>query len=86
MVEKILEKLPLTRCKYEGCAFAKADTDLVTAHEEGECGQRLVPCGLCNARVTVARIPDHLADQHRVTKSQMTKMLGGGETMHIAPR
>lgn len=87
MVEKILEKLPLTRCKYDGCAFAKADADLVATHEAGECGQRLVPCpGQCSAKVTVARIPDHLLEQHGVTKTQMTKMIGGGETMHIAPR
>ena len=38
-VEKMLEKLPKTKCKYEGCTFSRSDTQLVKNHEE-KCKQR----------------------------------------------
>jgi len=46
-VEKMLEKLPKTKCKHDGCTFSMANVQLVKSHEEKECSLRPVLCSIC---------------------------------------
>jgi len=62
-VESILESIPKTKCKYEGCAFAKTDYEKVRKHEDG-CKRRLVKCYICDKDTPVSGLADHLISAH----------------------
>ena len=65
-VEKMLEKLPQTKCKYNGCTFTRSDAQLVKGHEDGECRQRPVKCGLCEMDIAWSKLSDHLKTNHKL--------------------
>jgi len=63
-IESILESIPTTKCKYEGCNFAKADTVKVKKHEDG-CKHRLVKCHICDRYTTVLDLAHHQVSVHK---------------------
>ena len=66
-VEKMLEKLPKTDCKHEGCTFARSDAQRVKNHEEKECKLRQVQCISCQQPVAISRLYDHRLTDHNKT-------------------
>jgi len=64
-VEKILDKLPKTKCKQDGCAFARSNAQLVKDHEEKECKLRPVKCEHCKQSVALSQLFDHLVANHK---------------------
>jgi len=65
-VEKMLEKLPRTKCKRDGCDFARNDAQLVKDHEEKECKLRPVECGRCKQPVALSQLHRHLVTGHKL--------------------
>jgi len=63
-VENMLDQLPKIKCKYEGCAFQKADCQLVKTHEEEECRERPVKCEICQEPVALSKLGGHLETKH----------------------
>ena len=63
-VEKMLEKLPQTKCKYNGCTFTRSNAQLVKGHEDEECRQRPVKCALCEMDIAWSKLSDHLKTNH----------------------
>jgi len=63
-VEKMLEKLPKIKCRYEDCQFKRADIDAVYQHET-DCLFRLVECSRCEEGIPISRLSDHLELTHR---------------------
>ena len=66
-VEKMLEKLPRTECKYEGCTFARSNPQLVKSHEERECRMKPVTCEDCFQPMALSELFDHMVDTHQTT-------------------
>ena len=64
VVENILEQLPKIKCKYEGCAFQRADSQLVKTHEEDECRERPVKCERCQEPIAMSKLVGHLQTEH----------------------
>jgi len=64
-VEKMLEKLPKTECKHEGCSFSRADDELVKSHEK-ECPLRPVMCEACQRIVIVSQLFLHTVISHNM--------------------
>ena len=63
-VEKLLKKLPQTRCKNNGCNFERSDEELVKKHEK-ECTRRPVKCECCQQAVALVELHDHLISEHQ---------------------
>jgi len=63
--EKLLEKLPKIKCRYEDCQFKRADVDVVYQHEIG-CLFRLVECGNCQDSIPMSKLYDHLSTDHNL--------------------
>ena len=63
-VEKMLEKLPRTACKYDRCTFARSDTQVVKSHEEKECRMKPVKCEDCLQPIALSQIYDHMVTNH----------------------
>jgi len=63
-VEKMLDKLPKIKCRYEDCEFKRAEVDAVHQHET-HCLFRLVECSVCEEGIPLSRISDHLDLTHR---------------------
>ena len=61
-VEKMLEKLPKIKCRYEDCQFKRADIDVVYQHET-DC---VVECIYCEEGIPVSKLSDHLEVAHRL--------------------
>ena len=68
-VEKMLEKLPKTECKHEGCTFARSDTQWVKNHEEKECRLKPVKCEVCLQHIAMSQIHGHLVTNHNKVPS-----------------
>jgi len=69
-VERMLDKLPKTQCKHEGCTFSRADAQVVKSHEEKECKLKAVKCNVCHQRIALCQLYDHLEDTHeKVSRS-----------------
>jgi len=66
-LEDILDSIPKTKCRFEGCTFAMADVEKVAKHEGG-CKQRLVKCYVCNRAVPVSGLTDHQLSVHKAPK------------------
>jgi len=66
-VEKMLDSLPKTQCKNEGCSFKKVDSKKVAIHIE-DCKYRLVKCIHCKADVPLNNMSEHLWDVHKAHK------------------
>jgi len=62
-VEKMLERLPKNKCKYEDCQFKRAGLDIVKEHEV-DCDYRLVGCGECDKGIALVELTDHLRFFH----------------------
>jgi len=63
-VEKMLEKLPTTKCRYEDCQFKSADVDVIHKHEI-DCLLRLVECADCQEGIPLSKLSDHLNIDHQ---------------------
>ena len=59
MVEKMLDKLPKTKCIFPECSFKRADNQAVLDHQE-ECIHREAPCGRCGESVAMSSLNQHL--------------------------
>jgi len=64
-VERMLEKLPKTQCKHEGCTFSRADAQVVKSHEEKECRLKPVKCDYCHQRIALSQLHDHMVAIHK---------------------
>ena len=82
-VEKMLEKLPKTECKHEGCAFSRANDELVKRHEEKECGLRPVMCETCKQPIAMSQIYDHRINIHGMISHFI--ILGQGRNLKTTP-
>jgi len=65
-VERMLEQMPKTKCKQDGCTFAKSNAQLVKDHEEKECKLRPVKCEHCKESVALSQLYDHLVANHKI--------------------
>jgi len=63
-VENFLEKLPKTRCKYDGCTFERSEKQLVKNHEDQDCREKPVKCRLCPESVAMSKMVSHLETKH----------------------
>jgi len=63
--EKVLDKLPKTECKHEGCSFARSDTQLVKSHEERECRLKPVKCEDCKQQIALSQLYNHMVTIHK---------------------
>jgi len=70
--EKMLDKLPKTVCKHEGCTFARSDTQIVKSHEEKECRMKPVKCGTCQKPIALSHLFDHEVAIHQKLPRQIT--------------
>ena len=61
-VEKILDKM-FKKCKHDNCSYKTSDESLIKIHEP-RCRQRLVPCGHCDARISLLKLTQHLEEVH----------------------
>ena len=73
-VEKMLEKLPKAKCRYEDCQFKRADVDVVHKHEI-DCLFRLVECAHCQEGIPLSKLCEHIGMDHQ-TKSLTLEGLG----------
>jgi len=64
IVEKMLDKLPGTKCVYPECSFKRADPQAALDHKE-DCIHRRAPCVICEETVPMSSLNDHLTTQHR---------------------
>ena len=64
-VEKMLEKLPKAKCRYEDCQFKRAEAEVVHRHET-DCLFRLVECGVCKEGIPLSSIAGHLEVAHEI--------------------
>jgi len=64
-VEKMLEKLPKAKCRYEDCQFKRAEVEVVHQHET-DCLFRLVECGVCKEGIPLSSIAGHLEVAHEI--------------------
>ena len=76
-LEKMLEKLPKIKCKYEGCTFERSDVELVRIHEDEDCKEKPVKCELCPESIVLSKLFSHLEINHGKTPCRDTK-LGSG--------
>ena len=63
MVEKMLDKLPGTKCIFPKCSFKRADRQAVLDHQE-DCSHRKAPCGFCGQSMAMSSLNQHLTTQH----------------------
>jgi len=63
-LEKMLEKLPKIKCKYEGCTFERSDVELVRIHEDEDCKEKPVKCELCPESIALSKLYSHLEIKH----------------------
>jgi len=64
-VERMLEKLPKTECKHDGCTFSRADAKVVKNHEEKECRLKPVKCDKCEQQIALSKLYDHIVAIHK---------------------
>jgi len=67
-VEKMLARLPKTKCRYEHCQFKRVEVGLVHQHET-DCLFRLVECAICEEGIPLSKLSDHITNDHRASKS-----------------
>ena len=63
IVEKMLDKLPGTKCIYPECSFKRADRQAVLDHQE-DCMHRKAPCVRCEESMAMSSLNQHLTTQH----------------------
>ena len=81
-VEKMLEKLPKTECKHEGCSFSRADDELVKSHEM-ECSLRPVMCETCTQPIALSQLYHHTENIHGRVPNFI--ILGQGHNLKTTP-
>jgi len=62
-VESMLEELPKTKCKNEGCAFQRSNVQLVKSHEN-KCTERPIKCEICLEPIALSKLVGHLESKH----------------------
>ena len=67
-VEKMLARLPKTKCRYEDCQFKRVEVGLVHEHET-DCLFRLVECARCEEGIPLSKLSDHLQKVHNTSKN-----------------
>jgi len=82
-IESILESIPKTKCKYEGCDFAKADAEKVKKHESG-CRHRLVKCYVCGKDTPVSGLVHHQVSVHKA-QYEIVRNLGEAAVPWYSP-
>jgi len=65
--ERMLDSLPKTQCKNQGCSFKRADPKKVEIHGD-ICQFRLTQCLKCNNEVPLKKLSEHLVSIHRGKK------------------
>ena len=80
-LEKMLEKLPKIKCKYDGCTFERSDVELVRIHEDEDCKEKPVKCELCPESIVLSKLFSHLEINHGKTPCRDTT-LGSGWSLH----
>jgi len=68
-VERMLDSLPKTQCKNQGCSFKKVDSKKVESHEE-DCQHREIKCIMCRKDYPLINLSKHLLDEHKVYKDE----------------
>jgi len=68
-VERMLDSLPKTQCKNQGCSFKKVDSKKVKNHEV-VCQYRHVKCLKCRNDVQLISLLEHLLDIHQVKREE----------------
>jgi len=63
MMEKLLDKLPKTKCSFPECSFKRSDPQAVLDHQE-DCSHRKATCGTCNESVAMSILNQHLETRH----------------------
>jgi len=63
MAENIVKKLPKSKCLFETCSFARADTQVVENHQ-ATCVHRPILCYTCYESVPVSGMKSHLLTVH----------------------
>jgi len=63
MMERLLDKLPKTKCIYPECSFKRADPQAVLDHQE-DCSHRKAECGDCGEMWAMSILNQHLETQH----------------------
>ena len=66
LLENLVETVDLPKkinCRHGGCNFKRSDEDVVKMHEE-ECENRDVPCGLCDAKISLKGMGEHATKTH----------------------
>jgi len=74
-VERMLDSLPKTQCKSQGCSFKKVDPKKVESHED-LCQYRPVTCLLCKKDFPLNDLAEHLCDVHSEHKPQAKHKFG----------
>jgi len=62
-VENMLQELPKTKCKNEGCAFQRSNVQLVKSHEN-KCTERPIKCEICLEPIALSKLVGHLESKH----------------------
>ena len=62
-VENMLEELPKTKCKNEGCTFQRSNVQLVKSHEN-KCSERPIKCEFCLEPIALSKLVGHLESKH----------------------
>jgi len=62
-VEKMLDSLPKTQCRNQGCAFEKVDSKKVEGHKD-TCQHRLIKCLKCERDVPLINMSEHMWNEH----------------------
>jgi len=69
-VERMLDSLPKTQCKNEGCSFKKVDPKKVESHGD-VCQYRQINCLKCRENVPLNNLSEHLLIVHEVKKTDL---------------
>jgi len=71
-VERMLDSLPKTQCKNEGCSFKKVDPKKVESHGD-VCQYRLINCLKCRKDVSLIDMSGHQLNEHKGKKEEDVK-------------
>jgi len=62
-LERMLEKLPRTKCVFPECSFKRAEMQAVLDHQE-DCIHRKIPCIFCGEGVALSKLNSHLENEY----------------------
>jgi len=84
--ERMLDSLPKTHCKNDGCSFKKVDLKKVQSHED-VCQYRLIKCLICKEDIPLINLGEHQWNEHEIFKLQGEKFgkVSGGWSCPFEP-